>query len=36
MAGKVWRNIWTVLNTDIELSLTGTVSTGVEAGKSSF
>ncbi|MEL7038865.1 MAG: NACHT domain-containing protein, partial [Cyanobacteria bacterium J06592_8] len=33
MAGKLWRKIWTVLNTDIELSLTGTVSGGVEAGK---
>ncbi len=36
MAGKLWRNIWKVLNTDIELSLTGTVSAGVEAGKAVF
>ncbi|MCG5062015.1 MAG: pentapeptide repeat-containing protein [Limnoraphis sp. WC205] len=36
MAGKLWRKIWTVLNTDIELSLTGTVSAGVEGGKAVF
>ncbi|MGB3189384.1 MAG: NACHT domain-containing protein, partial [Limnoraphis sp.] len=36
MAGKLWRNIWKVLNTDIELSLTGTVSAGVEGGKAVF
>ncbi|ERT04115.1 pentapeptide repeats family protein [Lyngbya aestuarii BL J] len=36
MAGKLLRKIWIVLNTDIELSLTGTVSTSVEAGKAVF
>ncbi|MEB3280683.1 MAG: hypothetical protein VKK42_17355 [Lyngbya sp.] len=36
MAGKLWRKLWDVLNTDIELSLTGTVSAGVEAGKAVF
>ena len=36
MAGKLWRKIWTFLNTDIELSLTGTVSAGVEGGKAVF
>ncbi|MDY6806708.1 MAG: pentapeptide repeat-containing protein [Cyanobacteriota bacterium] len=36
MAGKVFRNIWRVLNTDIEPSLSGTVAGGVEAAKAVF
>ncbi|WP_287243253.1 MULTISPECIES: hypothetical protein [unclassified Okeania] len=33
MARKLWRNIWRVLNTEIELNLSETVQGGVESGK---
>ena len=33
MAGKLWRNIWRVLNTEIELNLSETVKGGVESAK---
>lgn len=33
MASKLWRNIWRVLNTEIELNLSETVKGGVESGK---
>ncbi|NEP90455.1 MAG: low-complexity protein [Okeania sp. SIO2C2] len=33
MATKLWRNIWRVLNTEIELNLSETVKGGVESGK---
>ena len=36
MAGKVWRNIWRVLNTEIELNFSETVQGGVESAKAVF
>ncbi len=36
MAGKLWRNIWRVLNTEIELNLSETVKGGVESAKAVF
>ncbi|NES91349.1 MAG: low-complexity protein, partial [Okeania sp. SIO2B9] len=36
MASKLWRNIWRVLNTEIELNLSETVKGGVESGKAVF
>ncbi|WP_293144813.1 hypothetical protein [Okeania sp. SIO3I5] len=36
MAGKLWRNIWRVLNTEIELNFSETVKGGVESAKAVF
>jgi len=36
MAGKLWRNIWRVLNTEIELNLSETIKGGFESAKAVF
>ena len=36
MAGKLLRNIWRVLNTEIDLNLSETVKGGVESAKAVF
>ncbi|OZH52336.1 low-complexity protein [Hydrocoleum sp. CS-953] len=36
MAGKLWRNIWQVLNTEIKFNSSGIVTGGVEASKALF
>lgn len=36
MASKLWRNIWQVINTEIELNLSETVKGGVESAKAVF